>query len=189
MGPPRESVEGSGRDSTGGSRLPCPSSNMHFSTLPMEALLCGTGGCFWLGDHGASCMKSHIESSVQMIMMERDPRLINGAPPASLKLLSGPSCFALPLALKTVHPGSRDDGEVPQGSDAQMTTPTLSVTRSVKRVLKRSQVSDYAGSPVVKTLHFHRRALVQVRYLMRKLRSHVPCSQKFKSSKISERIR
>lgn len=134
-------------------------------------------------------MKNHIESSVQMIMMKRGPRLVNGAPPASLKLLSGPSCFALPLALKTVSPGSQDDGEVLQGSDAQVTTPALSVTRSVRRVLERSQVSDYAGGPVVKTLHFHRRALVQVRYLMRKLRSHVPCGQEFKSSKISERIR
>ena len=107
-------------------------------------------------------MKSHIESSVQMIMMKRDPRLINGAPPASLKLLSSPSCFALPLALKTVPPGSQDDGEVPRGSGAQMTIPTPSVTRSVKHVLKRSQVSDYAVSPVVKTLCFHRRGLFRL---------------------------
>jgi len=134
----RGSVEGSGRDSAGGSRLPSPPSDMRFSILPMEALLCGTGGCFWFGDYGASCMKSHIESSVQMIVMQRDPRLINRAPPASLKLLSSPSCFALPLALKTVPPGSQDDGEVPRGSGAQMTTPIPSVTRSVKRVKKKS---------------------------------------------------
>lgn len=42
----RGSVEGSGRDSAGVSQLPSPPSVVHFSTLPMEALLCGTGGCF-----------------------------------------------------------------------------------------------------------------------------------------------
>lgn len=92
------------------------------------------------------------------------------------------------MALKTLPPGSQDDGEVPRGSDAQMTAPILSVTRSVKHVLKRSQISDYAGGPVVKTLRFHRRRFVWVRYLVRELRSHMPCGQKIKSSKISERI-
>lgn len=129
-------------------------------------------------------MKSHIESSVQLIMMKRGPRLVSGAPAVR-------SSFALPLplALKTVPPGSQDDGEVPHGSDAQMTIPAPSVARSVKRVSKRSQISDYAGGPVLKTLRFHRRRFVRVRYLVREPRSHMPCGQKIKSSKISERIR
>ena len=42
---------------------------------------------------------------------------------------------------------------------------------------------------MVKTLQFHRRRFVQVTYLVREPRSHMPCGQKIKSSKISVRIR